>query len=266
MRINLAYFFLFGFVLCSSTHAFDKSMCPSQPIRFGHYEMGALYGKGRGGIDEDFLQVLIRQSGCEFAVSLRPRARGWFELEAGNLDMMASGIQTAERDKFAWFAPYLMDKKFVLLGPTVPENIKSIDQFLAEPKLTVGGVRSFKYSPFYDVFIEKLEAMKRLQQVDDLETVYRMFARGRFDATIASPLAYQYYLKVHRPQGEIRYMNWDIGARGASALVLSKKHFTEKQATQWQLLVQSLIADGTVLKILTKHLGEVEAKASVYRH
>ncbi len=180
--------------------------------------------------------------------------------------MIASGIQTAERDKFAWFAPYLTDKKFVLLGPKVPENITSIEQFLAEPKLSVGGVRSFKYSPFYDAFIEKLEALNRLQQVDDLETVYRMFARGRFAATIASPLAYKYYLKAHPSEGEIRIMNWDTGARGASALVLSKKRFTEKQAAQWQLLVQSLIADGTVLKILTKHIGEEEAKASVYHH
>lgn len=240
-------------------------MCPSNPIRFGHYEMGALYMSGIGGIDEDLLQALIKHSGCDFTISVRPRVRSWVELEAGSLDMVASGIQTIERDQFAWFAPYLLDKKFVLLGPKIPESIKTIKQFLAEPKLSLGGVRSFKYGPFYDNFIDTLDQMHRMQKLNDTDTVYRMFARGRFDATIASPLAYRYYLKAYPPNGKVRFMNWDLGEKSVSSLVLSKKSFTEEQARQWQALISTLIANGTILNILSKHLGAEEARETLYQ-
>ena len=73
-----------------------------------------------------------------------------------------------------------------------------MDEFIAHPKLMMGGVRSFKYSPMYDALTERLDAT-RMEQVGDLETLYRMFAHGRFDATIASPLAYRFYLEKHPP-------------------------------------------------------------------
>ncbi len=156
----------------------DKSMCPRQPIRFAHYEMGTLYVQGRGGIDEDILQELVKRSNCAFSISVLPRARSWYELEAGSLDMLASGVPTAERDKYAWFAPYLADKKFVLLGPKVPPHINTMDQFIASSKLMMGGVRSFKYSPMYDALTERLGATDRMEQVGDIDTLYRMFAHG----------------------------------------------------------------------------------------
>lgn len=242
----------------------DKSMCPRQAIRFAHYEMGSLYVKGRGGIDEDVLQELMKRSQCAFSISVLPRARSWYELEEGSIDMLASGVQTAERDKYAWFAPYLSDKKYVLLGPKVPASIISMDQFIASTKLIVGGVRSFKYSPMYDALAERLEATERMEQVGDLDTLYRMFAHGRFDATIASPLAYRYYLERYPPHGKIRFMDWDPGSKAVSALALSKKSFSAKQAKQWQALIRNMLSDGTVLQILIKHLGAEEAKAVIY--
>lgn len=73
--------------------------------------MGVLYVKGRGGIDEDVLQELIKRSHCAFSISVLPRARSWYELEEGSIDMLASGVPTADRDKYAWFVSYLSDKK-----------------------------------------------------------------------------------------------------------------------------------------------------------
>lgn len=242
----------------------DKSLCPRQPIRFAHYEMGTLYVKERGGIDEDILQELVKRSNCAFSISVLPRARSWYELEAGSIDMLASGVPTAERDKYAWFAPYLADKKFVLLGPKVPVHINTMDQFIASSKLMMGGVRSFKYSPMYDALTERLGATDRMEQVGDIDTLYRMFAHGRFDATIASPLAYRYYLERYPPQGKIRFMDWDPGSKAVSAIALSRKTFSAKQARQWQALIRSMLNDGTVLQILNRHLSPEEAKSVLY--
>lgn len=249
-----------GFAKSSSSH----ELCPVQTIRFAHYEMGMLYVNGRGGIDEEVLQELIKRSGCRFSVSVLPRARSWYELEEGSLDMLASGVPTQEREKFAWFAPYLFDKKYVILGPTVPAQTASMEQFIANPKLMIGGVRSFKYSPLYDALVERLDATQRMEKVGDLETLYRMFAHGRFDATIASPLASRYYLERFPPHGKVRYIDWDPSSKGVSGLALSKKTFTAKQAKQWQALMHEMLRDGTILQILTRHLGSDEAKQLMY--
>ncbi|MBC3883327.1 transporter substrate-binding domain-containing protein [Undibacterium sp. LX40W] len=239
-------------------------MCPRQPIRFAHYEMGTLYVKGSGGIDEDLLQELIKRSGCTFTVSILPRARSWYELEEGSIDMLASGVQTNDRDKYAWFAPYLQDKKYVLLGPKVPPAITTMEQFIADEKLMIGGVRSFKYSPLYDAWSERLVATGRLEQVGDIDTLYRMFAHGRFDATIASPLAYRYYLERYPPHGRIRFMDWDPGSKSVSSLALSKKAFSAKQARQWQALIRAMLSDGTILHILSQRFSNEEAKALLF--
>ena len=260
-------FFLILLVLLSMQSratAALRDLCPVQPIRFAHYEMGALYGKDRGGIDEDFLKEIIKRSECAFRITILPRARSWYELEMGSIDMMASGLVTPEREKFAWFAPYLVDKKYVLLGPAVPLTIQTSEQFIQAKQLTMGGVRSFRYSPKYDEMMQKLDDNRRLERVGDLETLYRMFASGRFQATIASPLAYRYYLKRYPVVGAMRFMDWDPGNKSISALVLSKKTFSEEQIRQWQNLIRSLIEDGTLLKILTQHLGAEEAKSMVF--
>ncbi len=272
MNGPVAKIYGFGFILwcclasglVAAAQQVERSMCPKQAIRFAHYEMGALYVKGRGGIDEDVLRELIKRSRCEFSVSVLPRARSWYELEEGNLDMLASGVPTPEREKFAWFAPYLTDKKYVILGPSVPSSITTMEEFIAHPKLMMGGVRSFKYSPMYDALTERLDATQRMEQVGDLETLYRMFAHGRFDATIASPLAYRFYLEKHPPLGKLRFMDWDPSSKGVSGLALSKKTFNSKQAKQWQALMREMLKDGSILQILTRHLGAEEAKFLVY--
>ena len=262
--------FSIGIVLCclplrmNFAQQVDRSLCPSQPIRFAHYEMGALYTKGHGGIDEDVLQELKKRSHCDITVTVLPRARSWYDLEQGNLDMLASGVPTPEREKFAWFAPYLADKKYVILGPDVAHQITTMEQFIAAPKLMMGGVRSFKYSPLYDALVERLEVTGRLEQVGDLDTLYRMFAHGRFDATIASPLAYRYYFERYPPRGKVRYLDWDTNSKAVSALVLSKKAFSAKQARQWQALMKTMLSDGTILQILSRHLGPEEAKLLLY--
>ncbi|TXI89607.1 MAG: ABC transporter substrate-binding protein [Burkholderiaceae bacterium] len=268
---SIVHIGLFGIGLGCSMDIFsaqaqqtERTLCPKQAIRFAHYEMGALYVKDRGGIDDDVLRELMKRSHCDFNVSVLPRARSWYELEEGNLDMLASGVPTPEREKFAWFAPYLADKKYVILGPTVPANITTMDAFIAHPKLMMGGVRSFKYSPMYDALVERLEATQRMEQVGDLDTLYRMFARGRFDATIASPLAYRYYLEKHPALGKLRFLDWDPSSKGVSGLALSKKTFSAKQAKQWQALMREMIKDGTVLQILTRHLGVDEGKLLLY--
>lgn len=246
--------------------AYAASMCPERPIRFAHYEFGLIYTSGNGGIDDDFQKELAKRSGCQFVVSIRPRARTWYELEGGTLDMAGSGIQTAERDKYAWFFPYIVEDNVVIVGPKVPSEVRNFEQFMAFPALHLGGVRSYRYSPYYDGFVDKLIGAGRYSETYDPDGLYRMFDKQRFDVFITNPLLYLYYVKKLHLASPQRIEDWDAAGPTPSGLVLSKSSFSPAQAKQWQDLVEKMVFDGTVQRIAIKHMGSELGPKTVYHY
>lgn len=265
MRHCLA-FLLCCFGLATAASAADAKLCPSGgPIRFAHYEFGMLYTPEEGGIDEDIRRELEKRSGCRFQVSLWPRARIWKELEAGELDMAGSGVQTPARDAYAWFAHYVIEHNDVVLSPRVPADIRSFDDFVQRTELRLGGVRSYSFSPYYDRQVERLRQLGRVYEVSDTRTLYRMFDMGQYDAVIASQFLYGYYFRKLAQPLPPRIERWDTGPGTPSGLVLAKKRFSAEQARAWAELVQQLLDDGTVLRLVRQRLGNADPARSVYR-
>lgn len=251
--------------LCSGA-AGAVNLCPAGgPIRFAHYEFGLIYTRQGGGIDDDIQRELQRRSGCRFAVDMRPRARIWKELASGELDMAGSGVQTAARDSFAWFAHYVLEHNDVVLSPRVPAAVRGFDDFLRHGQFHLGGVRSYSFSPNYDEQVERLRRLGRVYEVSDARSLYRMFYLGRYDAVIASPFLYGHYFRELGLPLPSRIEDWDPGPATPSGLVLSKRRFSAEQAKAWQALVAQMLADGTVLRILRRHVGAAEAQRSVYQ-
>ncbi len=253
-------FFFLGLVTAQS-----KTLCLEHPIRFAHYEFGLMYSTGYGGVDDDLQKELERRSGCQFEVSVQPRARTWRDLENGSIDMAGSGVQTVARDNFAWFYHYIFEDNLVVLGPKVPPDMHSFSKFLADPKLNLGGVRSYRYSPYYDPYVDQLIANRRHVESADPGVLYRMFAIQRFDAFITNPILYLYYVKQLKLPAPTRVEDWDPGGPTPSGLVLSKKSFSAEQAAQWGALIQKMLADGSIQKITVKHMGAELGANAVYR-
>ncbi len=238
----------------------------NRPIRFAHYdEGGVLYSAGSGGIDDDIQRELERRSGCRFEISLRPRARIWLDLERGDLDMAGSGVQNPERDHYVWFGHYVVEENRVFLGPSVPDQVRSMRDFQAHPSMKLGGVRSYSYGPFFDQHVAGLMLAERFYPVADAKTLFRMFAAQRFDAFIASQFLSARYFKLLHMRVPKRVEAWDTAAPAPSGLVIGKRSFTEAQARAWQALVHDMLADGTVLRIVNNYLGAAEAQRSVYK-
>jgi polar amino acid transport system substrate-binding protein len=259
---SVALFALLCGAWAGAAHA--ESLCLDRPISFAHYEFGLLHSEGYGGIDDDVQKELAKRSGCKFETSLRPRARIWVELERGTVDMAGSGVQTPVGDKFAWFAHYVVEDNHVHIGPKVPASIKSMEDFIADPKLTVGGVRSYSYSPNYDHQIQTLIDAKRFYSVNDPIMLYRMFDTGRYDIFIASQFLSLHYFKILKLKPPKRVQDWDPDPPTSSGLVVSKQTFTPAQGEGWQRLIAQMLADGTMRKILVKHLGEDLGPPAIY--
>lgn len=249
------------------TGAAAHPLCPEGgPIRFAHYEFGLLYSADTGtGIDDEVQQELARRSGCRFEVSLRPRARIWVDLQSGALDMAGSGVQTPARDAFAWFAHYVLEDNHVVLADSVPADVRTLADFIARPELKMGGVRSFSYSPYYDEHVERLRQAGRIYLVGDTGALYRMFSQGRYDAFIASQFLSRHYFRQFNIAEPKRIEDWDPAPATPSGLVIAKKRFTPAQARAWQTLVQRMLDDGTMLRIVSRHMEPKAAAAALYR-
>ncbi len=256
---------LLAMMASASVSATPAGLCPKGgPIRYAHYEFGLLYTPEFGGIDEDIRRELEKRSGCRFQTSLRPRARIWLDLARGDLDMAGSGIQTSERDTFAWFAHYVLEDNQVVLGPRVPAELRDWSAFQAEPALKLGGVRSFSYSPFYDEQVDAIARQGRFVPVSDVRTLYRLFAHGQLDALIGSQFLIGHYQK-HLKLPPLRIEDWDPAPATPSGLVISKRRFTAAQARAWKALMREMLQDGTVLRIVSQYLPKEQAARLVYQ-
>jgi polar amino acid transport system substrate-binding protein len=242
----------------------SEPLCPPDPIRYAHYEFGLLYTPESGGIDEDIRRELERRSGCRFEVSLRLRARIWRDLETGHLDMAGSGVQTAARDAYVWFAHYVIERNVVALSDRVPAAVRDFDGFRRQTQFHLGSVRSFSFGPVLDTEVARLRALGRVYDVSDTRTLYRMFDFQRYDAFIGSQFLHLHYFKSLGLPVPKRLERWDTSDGTPSGLVLAKSTFSPAQAQAWQALVRDMLRDGTVRRIVASYLGK-DADEAVFR-
>jgi polar amino acid transport system substrate-binding protein len=231
-----------------------------RPIRLALYSYGYFYDRGRG-IDKDIVDELVRRSGRRFDVQVMARARIWADLEGGQLDMTVSGIQTPQRDRFAWFIPYLAMKNVALIHLHAAEGVKDAEAFLAKEDLQLGVVRSFKHGPGLDARVERLRAIGRVQESPDAETLFLKLRDHHIDALLSQPPVYLKYLQDLGMKGQVLIQDWAPREKGVPhGLVLAKHRFTLAEVAQWRALVQEMKLDGTLKAIYGRYLPASEVK------
>jgi len=239
--------------------------CPAPPIHLAFYEYGKLYENGVG-IDADIVTELERRTGCPFRKEVMARARIWSDLESGALDMSVSGIQTPQRDRFAWFVPYMIIKNHAILGPRAARSVHSPEEFLAQPKLVFGVVRSFRHGEAQDRFLEELRSRGRIEESPDAETLFQKLKSGRIDGLFSQSPVYSRYLKELDMQAVATVQDWTPGEAGVPhGLILAKSRFSQGDAARWRSLVGAMRTDGTLLAIFRRHLDEAEARRILER-
>jgi polar amino acid transport system substrate-binding protein len=239
--------------------------CGDKPIRLAFYEFGNFYftdNKVAQGIDKDLVDELIRRSGCKFDTQVMARARIWADLADGALDMSVSGIQNPERDRFAWFAPYLSMKNFALVRTAVSGKIGNAEGFIKQPKLLFGAVRAFKHGIEQDKWLDELRATNRVQDSVNVEALFKKLKEGRIDAIYSQPAVYSKNLLDLGMAKDVVVQDWTPGETGVPhGLILAKSRFNETEANAWQALVASLRADGTLKRIYARYLSAADAAA-----
>lgn len=221
-----------------------------RPLSLGLHEHGLLYSALTGaGIDRDIADEMARRSGCRFNVVVMPRARIWQLIEGGALDFSLSGITNDARERFAAFAWYDANKYYLLVRRDA--GVQSVAEFAARPALRLGVIRSFRYGPQANRFVDGLEAERRLSHATSLEPLYQLLLDNGIQAMVIEPFDYP-AVETGRLREQTQILEFDDPAV-PHGLIMSRKSLTPAQQDAWRALIDEMRADGTIRRIFERY-------------
>lgn len=238
--------------------------CGDKPIRLAFYEHAYFYFENAEhqfeGIDKDLIDELARRSGCTFQTLVMVRARIWADLANGDLDMSVLGIQTPQREQFAWFVHYLRMKNFAIVLQHGKDGPKTPEEFISNPHYTFGVVRGYKHGQIQDAWLDQLRQADRVQESPNAEIIFKKLQERRVDAMYAQAPMYGKKIQEFGLQNEVEIQDWAPHDKGVEhGLVLAKTRFQEKDAQAWKHLIDVMRADGSLRKIYMHYVGAAEA-------
>jgi polar amino acid transport system substrate-binding protein len=244
-----------------SSFSEDKKIQCFKKFTLAFYNYGLFYSaETKKGIDKDVAEELIKRSKCNIELFEMPRIRIWKSLENGKLDFATSGIQTPERDQFAYFAYYSQFKNFVISRKDA--NVSSWNDFLSHKTLKLGVIRGFKHGDS-DKMVDLLQTENRVLDFAEEKTLYEELYNNHVQAVLGPIVNYSFYLKkdkslVHK----VKIEDWLPAQKlTKTGFIMSKKIFSKTEANKWAALIYEMNNDGTTMKIFRKYLSEKDAKS-----
>jgi len=228
-------------------------------LRSAFYEYGAFYYKAADGswtgIDKDVVDEVARRMGCVIEASTDSRVRIWAGLVAGSLDMSVSAMATPDREKFARVVPYIAEHNYVLLHKDVSDSVRSMDDFLADPSIKIGVIKSFRHGKVYDAWLDRLRAQGRVYEAPDYPALLRLFKVGRVQAMMALSVGWYPLVKHQQVAGSYRVMDWSPQKEAlVGGLILSRQRVDAAMAARFSQTIHAMREDGTLKRIFERHL------------
>ena len=215
------------------------------------------------GIDKDMFDELARRTGCELRLVVESRVRIWEQLRSGSAGLTLSAMPTPERREFAEFVPYAQGRYHLMLRPDIALRVKSMAAFEADRSLTVLTVKGYAHGPTLDAFIKRLRTHQRVHEVGDFPTLLRLASAGRAHAMLALPSTWSQVESAFGDKHPWVALDVAPGDRALGSLALSlQMPLADRQRLRRGL--QGMLADGTVMAILRRHLGDAAARAAAY--
>jgi polar amino acid transport system substrate-binding protein len=257
---------LLGLLMCLNSFMVSAGPvdCSSRPITLGFFPFGYGYYEENGvgkGTFKDIADELVKRTGCSSVTQVMPLARIWEDLANGHLDINIGGIQTDERDRVAWFFPYLTAKYSTFLRISIAGSVRNADDFIGQTTLRFGFVRNGAAGKKNGLWLDKMREAGRLEESANYETLFEKLEKGRIDGLFASPSVSRKYIKDLHLEGQMVVQEWFPDDPGVLAgLMLSRKRFSEAEATRWGALIQQKRRDGTLKRIFESHMPVAEAR------
>jgi polar amino acid transport system substrate-binding protein len=230
----------------------------TRPLSLGLNEHGLLYSTRTGeGIDKDIAEEMIRRSGCRIQLTVLSRARIWQLLESGTLDFSLSAVADDSRDRFAAFAWYEANKYYLLVRRDA--HVQTVEDFGRHDGLKLGVIRSIRYSPQANQFVDRLDTAHRVTYATGFEPLFQILFENQIQAMLVEPVDYP-AIEALRLRDATTILEFD-DAPVPHGLVMSKRSLAPEQQQAWRELILAMRADGTMRRIFEKYLAPDIARA-----
>jgi polar amino acid transport system substrate-binding protein len=233
-------------------------------IQVALLEVGTLFYKlpdGRfSGIDKDILDALSLRTNCQFKIRIESQARLWAQMREGSLDMSASGIKTAEREKWAASIPYFSARNYALLSSTLGATEQTAQGYIANKNLKIAVIKGFQHGKRYNEFIDTLAKQGRVYEVADFASLLKLFNAKRVQCIFLIPTSYLDLSRQKNLPDNAVLRDWYPSDAFVAGLYLSKSKVPTKTIQLLQSTINAMQADGSLERIFSRYVGDKLAK------
>lgn len=208
----------------------------------------------------DLISELAARSGCVLQLQMRPRARVLLEFSRGELEVLTSAQATPERDRLGQFLPVAASELDMVARDSVPRDIRSLEQFVAQPGLTLALVRGVILNPRMDALIERLRAQGRLEQAADFDNMATRLAFGRFDAAIYPSAIHSKQIHDGLLPAGLRVIDLPESSPFAIGIYLHREKVAEADRQLMQQALRELVQEGRIEAIYRRYLSPEEMR------
>lgn len=209
------------------------------------------------GIFGDLYREVAARSGCRFRYESIPLMRINLMVQAHQVFVRSpTGIPQPDEGKQIVFIPMMRDTIHLLVAKSKRDQL-DLGQPLGK-SLVFGTLRGAHYGDWADQWLARLPE-GQVEQVNGIDSLYRMLAAGRIHATFANAYVYRWQLKTLQIEDEFVV----LPVPGAREVVLGVK--LDKQAmsaADFELVARQFEAvrdDGTFGRLVARYLGEAQA-------
>ncbi|HSN31185.1 MAG TPA: transporter substrate-binding domain-containing protein, partial [Ideonella sp.] len=111
------------------------------------------------------------------------------------------------------------------------------------------------HTPAYDAALDQARAQGRVVEATDDRQLLRLLAEGTVDAVINQSVVIRRYAAEHPRKPELVGLDWaPQGSVAPAGLVLARARFSEAELSYWRQLVRDLWRDGTLARIMRRHV------------
>jgi len=207
------------------------------------------------GINIDLINEAFRRMGCEAQYFKLPVQRGMMYLQFGTVDMYAGVIKTEERTNYAYYSiPFTRSPMYIYLANKSqftkrPENLAD----LIGTDLRIGVLSNRAFGTEFLALSKNPDFAKLLNPIDSQDSIWRMMAVGRLDATISDALAANSDLSRLRLSNAI-HRSSIVVSNEADYVAFSKKTTDTAFVDQFNAAYTSMQNDGSFKKIWQSYI------------
>ena len=206
------------------------------------------------GFEAELAKELATRSGCQIDIVPTNTARLWPAIKNGLTDLTGGAAYLPERRLEADFLWIEHARVLVLMQAITAQANPDQASFDSEPDKLLGIVRSARRGPQAQAWVDKLRARGRVRESADMPALLRAFEAGRVHAVLIYPGAVvkkgEPWLAAHTLK------DWMPKDRFSSGWAVSRITVPEPHRRQLREAAEALRADGTLMRILRKNLGE----------